>query len=310
LAIAERELRATQEEFRRVAGLASGGDPIEVWRRIKADHPPAGELVATVQGQLNDLLTFIERNNLVSVPGEEEIRVAPTPKFYRWTFASLWAPGPFETRAMPAHYYITDADPAWPPDRQDEHLRDFSVATLWSISIHEVFPGHFLYYQHIRRNPSKARKSTLFAPLSFVEGWAHYCEQMMIEAGFNRQDPGVQLGQLAEALIRLVRFIVGIRLHAEDLSVEQGVRLFRDEAFMEESGARREAERGTFDPTYLVYSVGKLMLLKLRQDYKEKMGKAFSLRTFHDTLLGNGTAPVWLHRELMIGAGASGAVLE
>jgi uncharacterized protein (DUF885 family) len=123
----------------------------------------------------------------------------------------------------------------------------------------------------------------------------------MIEVGFGRDNPGVKLGQLAEALIRLVRFIVGIRLHAEDLSVEQGVRLFRDEAYMEEASARREAERGTFDPTYLVYSVGKLMLLKLREDYKQKMGKAYSLRTFHDTLLGNGTAPFWLHRQLMLG---------
>ena len=135
---------------------------------------------------------------------------------------------------------------------------------------------------------------------AFVEGWAHYCEQMMIEAGFGRADHGVQLGQLAEALIRLVRFIVGIKLHSEDLSVEQGVRLFRDEAYMEEAGARREAERGTFDPTYLVYSAGKLMLLKLRQDYKLKQGKAFSLREFHDTLLGNGSAPFWLHRRLML----------
>ena len=142
-----------------------------------------------------------------------------------------------------------------------------------------------------------------------MEGWAHYCEQMMIEAGFGKKDPGVKLGQLAEALIRLVRFIVCIRLHTEDLSVEQGVRLFREEAFMEEASARREAERGTFDPTYLVYSVGKLMLLKLRQDCKQEQGKGFSLRTFHDTLLGNGTAPLWLHRQLML-ANDSGDVLE
>ena len=149
----------------------------------------------------------------------------------------------------------------------------------------------------------------MFAPASFIEGWAHYCEQMMIEAGFGRQDPSIQLGQLAEALIRLVRFIVCIKLHAEDMSVEQGVRYFRDEAFMEEGSARREAERGAFDPTYLVYTVGKLMLLKLRQDYKAQQGKAFSLRSFHDTLLGHGTAPFWLHRQLMLGDD-SGDLLE
>ena len=146
----------------------------------------------------------------------------------------------------------------------------------------------------------------MFAPASFVEGWAHYCEEMMMEAGFGRHDYSVKLGQLAEALIRLARFIVCIRMHAEDMSVEQAVRFFRDEAFMEEGSARREAERGTFDPMYLVYSVGKLMLMKLRQDYKQQQGKAFSLRTFHDTLLGQGTAPFWLHRQLMLG-GPDGA---
>ena len=149
----------------------------------------------------------------------------------------------------------------------------------------------------------------MFAPASFIEGWAHYCEQMMIEAGFRRQDSSVKLGQLSEALIRLARFIVCIKLHAEDLSVEQGVRLFREEAYMEEASARREAERGTFDPTYLVYTAGKLMLLKLRHDYKEQQGKAFSLRAFHDTLLGNGTAPFWLHRQLML-EGDNGDLLD
>ena len=213
----------------------------------------------------------------------------------------MWTPGPFETKPTRAYYYLTDADPSWPPERQEEYLRDYNYPTLWSISIHEVYPGHFLHYQHLRRVESKARKSIMFAPASFVEGWAHYCEQMMIEAGFGGRDYGIQLGQLAESLIRLARFIVCIKLHAEDMSVEQGVRFFREEAIMEENSARREAERGAFDPTYLVYSVGKLMLLKLRQDYKAQQGKAFSLKSFHDTLLGQGTAPFWLHRQLMLG---------
>ena len=153
-----------------------------------------------------------------------------------------------------AFYYITDVDPSWPPERQDEHLRDFNYGALWSISIHEVFPGHFLHYQHLRQVDSKLRKSIMFSSTAFVEGWAHYCEQMMIEEGFRKNDPAVRLGQLAEALIRLCRFIVGIRLHCEDMSVEQGVRFFREEAFLEEASARREAERGTFDPSYIFYS--------------------------------------------------------
>jgi uncharacterized protein (DUF885 family) len=309
LAIATRELQATQEAFKSVAGRMNGGDPLTAWAETKATHPAPGELVDVGRGQLDELRTFLERQALVTLPEGEPITVAPTPEFYRWSFASMWTPGPFESKPTRAYYYLTDADPSWPADRQREHLRDYNYPTLWSISIHEVYPGHFLHYQHLRRVQSKARKSIMFSPASFVEGWAHYCEEMMIEAGFGRDNPGVKLGQLAEALVRLVRFIVGIRLHAEDLSVEQGVRMFRDEAYMEEASARREAERGTFDPTYLVYSVGKLMLLKLRRDYKQKMGKAYSLRTFHDTLLGNGTAPFWLHRQLMLGSG-SGDLLD
>ena len=309
LAIATRELKTTQEAFKSLAGRMNGGDPLEAWARTKAKHPKPGELVDVGREQLDELATFLERQALITLPPGEPITVAPTPEFYRWSFASMWTPGPFETKPTRAYYYLTEVDPSWPRERQDEHLRDYNYPTLWSISIHEVYPGHFLHFQHLRRVESKARKSIMFAPASFVEGWAHYCEEMMMEAGFGRQDYSVKLGQLAEALIRLARFIVCIRLHAEDMSVEQGVRFFRDEAFMEEGSARREAERGTFDPMYLVYSVGKLMLMKLRQDCKQQQGKSFSLRTFHDTLLGHGTAPFWLHRELML-SGGDDALLE
>jgi uncharacterized protein (DUF885 family) len=143
----------------------------------------------------------------------------------------------------------------------------------------------------------------MFASASYIEGWAHYCEQMMLEAGFGRRDYTLKLGQLAEALVRLARFVVGIRLHTEDWSVEQGMRFFRDEAFLEEASARREAERGTFDPTYLVYTAGKLALLKLRQDWQEQQGGKTSLRAFHDTLLSHGSAPLWALRRLMLGSG-------
>jgi uncharacterized protein (DUF885 family) len=301
LAIATRELKDTQEAFKSQAGRMNGGNPLEAWARTKAKHPKPGELVDVGREQLDELAKFLERQALITMPAGEQITVAPTPEFYRWSFASMWTPGPFEAKPSRAYYYLTDVDPSWSEERQDEHLRDYNYPTLWSISIHEVYPGHFLQFQHLRRVESKVRKSIMFAPASFVEGWAHYCEEMMMEAGFGRQDYSVKLGQLAEALIRLARFIVCIRMHAEDMSVEQAVRFFRDEAFMEEGSARREAERGTFDPMYLVYSVGKLMLMKLRQDYKQQQGKSFSLRTFHDTLLGQGTAPFWLHRQLMLG---------
>ena len=300
LTIAMRELHEVQEEFRTVAGRLNGGDPLDVWRRAKEEHPAAGTLVSVAQSHLKELEEFIQRQGIVTVPVSEPVVVAPTPEFYRWAFASMWAAGPFESKPSRAYYYLTDVDRGWPADRQKEHLRDFNLPTLWSISIHEVFPGHFLQAQHSRQVDSKVRKSRLLASSAFVEGWAHYCEQMMMEAGFRRGDAALRLGQLAESLVRLARFVVAIRLHCEDLSVEQGMRFFRDEAFLEEATARREAERGTFDPGYVVYSLGKLMLLKLRHDYQEQLAGKFSLRTFHDAVLAQGTAPLWAHRRLLL----------
>ena len=311
LAIANRELRATQEEFRRAASRldAKQKDPLTAWARAKTDHPPAGAVIGTAQAQIEELKTFIQRQDIVSVPASAEVHVAPTPRFYRWTFASMWTPGPFETRPLRAYYYITDADPAWPVEQQEEHLRDFNYGALWSISIHEVYPGHFLHYQHLRQVAATLRKSSLFSSTAMVEGWAHYSEQLMVEAGFRRHDPNIKVGQLAESLIRLCRLIVGIRLHCEDLSVEQGVRLFRDEAYLEEASARREAERGTFDPAYVLYSLGKLMVLKLRDDYKALKKDQYTARGFHDAFLANGTVPLWLHRNLMLGEN-NGSMLE
>jgi uncharacterized protein (DUF885 family) len=309
LTIALRELHEVQEEFRSVASRLDGGEPLEVWRRAKEDHPAAGTLVSVAQSHLQELEAFLQRQAIVTVPAGEPVVVAPTPEFYRWAFASMWTAGPFETKPSRAYYYLTDVDRNWAPDRQKEHLRDFNLPTLWSISIHEVYPGHFLQAQHSRLVESKVRRSRLMASNAFVEGWAHYCEQMMMEAGFRRGDAILRLGQLAEALVRLARFVVGIRLHCEDLSVEQGMRFFRDEAFLEEATARREAERGTFDPGYIVYSLGKLMLLKLRHDYQEQLEGKFSLRTFHDAVLAQGTAPLWAHRRLLLND-ATDATLE
>jgi uncharacterized protein (DUF885 family) len=300
LAIAGRELAVVEEAFRETAAKLDGGDPLKAWEKAKARHPAPGELVKAAEEQIGELLAFVEHRKLVTVPPGEPIVVAPTPDFFRWSTASMWTPGPFESKPSRAYYYVTDVDRRWPESRQQEHLRDFNYGTLWCISIHEVYPGHFLQYQHLRRVTSKVRKSIFFAPATFVEGWAHYCEEMMIDAGFGKKDPYIRLGQLQEALIRLVRFVVCIRLHAEDLSVEQGVRLFREHAFLEEPNARREAERGTFDPTYLVYSLGKLMLQKLRRDVEAEQGEAFSLRGFHDSLLQQGNAPFSVHRQLML----------
>ena len=302
LAIAERELVRQQSRFCEVAArIDPRAEPADVWRQIKARHPEPGTLEQTVRDQLTDLVSFIERNALVSVPDDRSIVVASTPGFLRWTLAGVWPPGPFEPKTLSSYYYVTDVDPAWPVERRKQHLRDLNFATLWSVSAHEAYPGHYLHFLHQRRIRSALRKSQLFAPVSFVEGWAHYAEHMVMEAGLARGDDAIELGQIVETLLRLARLVVGIRLHADDLSVEQGVRFFREEAYLEEGSARREAERGTFDPDYGLYSVGRLMLVKLRDDLEAREGSAFSPKSFHDRLLGQGSVPLWLHRTLLLG---------
>ena len=302
LAIGERELVRQQSRFCEVAArIDPRAEPADVWSQIKARHPEPGTLVQTVHDQLTDLVSFIERNALVSVPDDRSIVVASTPGFLRWTQAGVWPPGPFEPKTLSSYYYVTDVDPSWPVERREEHLRDLNFATLWSVSAHEAYPGHYLHFLHQRRIRSALRKSQLFAPVSFVEGWAHYAEHMVMDAGLARGDDAIELGQIIETLLRLARLVVGIRLHADDLSVEQGVRFFREEAYLEEGSARREAERGTFDPDYGLYSVGRLMLVKLRDDLEAREGSAFSPKSFHDRLLGQGSVPLWLHRTLLLG---------
>ncbi len=308
LQIAERELHETEEAFARVSQRLGRETPQEIWQRLKREHPPAGRLVAEARSQVEALKSFLESSVLVSVPDGEPLQIAPTPPFYRWTFASLWAPGPFETRPVRAFYYLTDADPSWPEDRQEQHLRDFNHPTLWSISMHEAYPGHYLHFQHLRRVGSRIRKSLMLAPMSVVEGWAHYAEQMMVEGGFDRDRGIVQMGQLAESMVRLARLVVAIRLHADDWSVEQGVRFFRETALVEEPSARREAERGTFDPGYGSYALGKLMLLKLRADVKAARGGRFNLKSFHDEVLGTGVLPLHLQRTAMLGTAAGSSI--
>ena len=309
LAIALRELDEAQEEFRSVAGRLNGGDPMAAWRAAKEQHPEPGQLVAVAERQIHDLAEFLERQAVVSLPDPARVGVAPSPEYCRAALSSVRPPGPFESKPGAGHYYVTDADRRWPQERQHEHMRELNLPRLWNMSIHKVYPGHCLQHQHLQRVGSKVRRSTLLAPRSFVKGWAHYSEHLMAEVGFGRGDPAIKLGQLAESLIRLARVVVAVRLHCENLSVEQGMRFFRDEAFLEERMARQEAERGTFDPTYLVGSLGKLMMLKLRRDYKSRESGAFSMRTFHDAVLAHGNAPFWAHRDLLLDD-ALEAVLE
>jgi hypothetical protein len=309
LQIAMRELQVTRARFDEVAGSVAKGPAAETWAGIKSRHAAPGGLVARVREQCAALYTFLRDADVLPMPSADSLVIAPTPPFYRWTFASLWTPGPLEVRPQRASYYITDVDPSWPAERQEEHLRDLNDAVLWAISMHEALPGHFLHFEALRGLEVPWHKASILAPLSVVEGWAHYAEQLVVELGFAAKDPVIELGQLAEALVRLSRLVVGLRLHAEDLSVEQGVRFFREEALLEEGNARREAERGSFDPSYVTYALGKIMLLKLRADVQAQQGQKFDLGRFHEGFLGLGLRPFRVLRQLMLGEADEQALL-
>lgn len=301
LKIAYRELSATQEEFRRAAAkVRPGADALRVWSDIQREHPPAGALADEARRQLDELVRFIREKQLVTLPEGETLTVAPSPDFMRWSTASMWTPGPYEARRLPSRYLITDVDAKWTAQQKEEYLATLNYPQLWSTSIHETYPGHFVQGAYLKQVQSKVRKTAALASTAFVEGWAHYAEQMMLEEGFKQSDPKMKLGQLADALLRLCRFVVGIRMHTEGLSIEQGTRFFMDNAYMGETPARIEAERGTFDPTYIVYAIGKLAILKMRDDYRRYHREDFSLQEFHDRLLANGQAPLWAHRQMLM----------
>ena len=252
LPIAMRELHATQEEFRSVAGRLNGGDPIEAWRKTKEKHPAPGTLIATAREQLDELRTFLTRTAVVGFPEGDEVSVGTTPEFFRWSFASMWTPGSVRDSRVARDVLPDRRRPVLAGATPDSSTCATSTCRRSGPSrCTRCIPATISTTSTCASVASKVRRSTLFAPASYVEGWAHYCEQMMLEAGFGRGDKALKLGQLGEALVRLARFVVGIRLHTDDWSVEQGVRFFREEAFLEEASARREAERGTFDPTYL-----------------------------------------------------------
>src|SRR5262249_28797972 len=301
LAIAQREISAKQQQFKETAAKIDPTADLEtVWTKIKHDHPPAGQLVQEAQKQLDILISYINDHKIVTIPKAAPVLVSPTPGFMRWSFASMWNPGPFEPKDIRSPYYITDVDATWNAQQKEAHLTEFSYPQLWTTSIHEAYPGHYVQGLYVKNAPSKVRKANVFAPGSYVEGWAHYCEQMMIDDGFGNGDPKIRMGQLKDALLRLCRFYVGISLHTRGMTVEQGTDFFMKNAYMEHLPAERETERGTFDPTYLVYTVGKLEILKLRDDYKQAKGDAFTLQDFHDRLMQGGNAPLWVYRKLML----------
>ncbi len=310
LKIAYRELHRAQEEFRRAAfEIDRRRDSAEVWKDVQRDHPRAGTLTIEAQKQLDTLKRFIEEKKIVTLPSAPAPVVAATPDFMRWATASMWTAGPFEKTAMPARYLITDVDAKWDAREQEEYLSSLNYAQLWTTSIHEAYPGHFVQGAYLAGVQSRVRRTWALASASFVEGWAHYAEQMMIEEGFGNNDPKIKMGLWADALLRLCRFVVAIRLHTGGMTVDEATRYFTENAYMGETPARIEAERGTFDPTYLVYAVGKLAILKVREDYRRYHSADFSLQEFHDRLLAQGLAPLRVHRQMMM-PGDKGRLIE
>lgn len=301
IADGERELRRTQEEMRVLAEEVAPGRGIQAaLRALGREHPSADGLVGDTRSELDRIRAFVHTNNILTPPGKENLTVEETPEYARSTsFASMDAPGAFERGATEAYYYVTPPDSQWDERRKEEHLSFYNRYALPVISIHEVYPGHYYQYLALRRQPSRVRVALSSA--SFVEGWAHYCEQMMLDQGFGGNNPKLKLAQLSMALLRLCRYLVGLRLHTAGMTYEEGVDFFMREGYQERVNAEREARRGTLDPTYLVYTLGKMQILKLREDYHERMGDAFNLGAFHDRLLSYGMPPLKIIRLAMLG---------
>jgi hypothetical protein len=209
------------------------------------------------------------------------------------------SPGPFERTATEAYFYVTPPDAEWDARRREDHLSFYNRFALPIIAIHEVYPGHYYQYLALKRQPSRIR--TVLSSGAFVEGWAHYCEQMMLDEGFGGNNPKLRLAQLNLALLRLCRYLVGLRMHTAGMTYEQGVEFFVREGYQERVNAEREARRGTLDPTYLVYTLGKMEILKLREEWKTRLGPSFNLGEFHDRLLSFGMPPIKVIRLAMIG---------
>jgi uncharacterized protein (DUF885 family) len=283
-------LRSTQEQMK----AAAGDRPVKMLlRESSRDHPAAGRLIPETQAMLDRLKAWA--SEVTTVPADAACRVQETPEFRRsMSFASMETPGPFEKVARDAYYSITLPDPSWSTDRQEQHLSFFNKYSLPLISVHEAYPGHYTQFLRVQTVASKVRR--IFGCSSFSEGWAHYCEQLYAE---RHPDPALRLHQLQLALVRICRYIAGIEMHAKGMTYEQAVEFFVNEGYMERVAAEREARRGTADPTYLVYTLGKHEILKLRDEYVARTGR--SIKEFHDDLLATGYPPIPIARKILFG---------
>ena len=300
LSICETNLDKDYKALVEIAGkIAPNRPPAEVMHAISNDHPTEQGLVEDARKTVEDIVQFIRDKRIVSIPSEVRPTIIETPGYLRsGGFASMDTPGAYETAATEAYYYITPPEPEWDSAHKEEHLRLFNPPVMKVITVHEAYPGHYIQFLNSKQFPTKTRK-LLFAA-SNAEGWAHYTEQMMIEEGFGGDDPQLHLAQLHEALLRDARCIVGIKLHTEGWTVEQGAKFFEERAFQEPANAYEESRRGAYNPTYLYYTLGKLQIYKLRDDYRQAKGPEYSLEKFHDEFVRQGSIPIREIRRIML----------
>lgn len=300
VAAGEDELTRLQADFVKTAHqIDPNHSPAEVAKTLNRQHPTAAQLIPTVTAGLAELRAFVVAHHLATIPSEVPPLVRETPPAMRaTTFASMDTPGPFE-KSTEAYFYVTLPDPSWPEDRREQLLEFFSAPLISDTSTHEVYPGHYVQFLNNRLNPDKVR--ALYASGANAEGWALYCEQMMLDEGLHNGDPKYRLAQLQMALMRACRYLVGIRMHTHGMTVEQAETFFENNAYMTPHNAEVEAFRGTEDPGYLRYQLGKLMILKLREDVRKKQGAQFDLGKFHDAFLREGALPIRLIRRDMLG---------
>jgi uncharacterized protein (DUF885 family) len=259
--------------------------------------------VAAAETMLEEIRDYLIEEDLITVPSDVRAKVAPTPQHLRWAFAMMDTPGPYETQATEAYYYVTPCEDSWTDEEAEAWLRTLNTFALEDISIHEAYPGHYVHFLHYQSAPTEVSKRV--GSYAFIEGWAHYTEQMMWEEGFRAGDPRFRLAQLSEALVRNCRFVCALRLHCFDMTVAEATQFFIDNAYYEELAARKEAERGTFDPGYFSYTLGKLEILRVREQYRDLLGSEFSLKAFHDRVLSRGAPPIgMLHELVVVGAGS------
>ncbi len=311
LEIGMANLRQNQQQFKEVAAkIDPNKTPQQILEELEKDHPKPDQLLQTFRDTLTGLRDYLEAKHIVTVPSQVLPIVEETPPFARaLTFASMDTPGPFEKVAKEAYFNVTLPEPNWTPQQVEEHMEAFNRGTVISTAVHEVYPGHYIQFLWVPDAPSKVRK--LLGCGSNAEGWAHYSEQMMLDEGYGRtpntdldHDTAflkLRLGQLQDALLRNARYIVGIKMHTGTMTFDEGVAFFEKEGYQSRMNSMRETMRGTSDPTYLVYTLGKLEILKLRDDYKKKMGDKFSLEHFHNEFLKQGFPPIKIVREALIG---------